>query len=82
MKVQATSILHTTITGEITEKELIGILESSGLHIPANAGVRLFVKSSYADVDIDGEEPLRFSITFKGEPVTTPPASGGGDNPT
>lgn len=82
MKVQATSFTHTTVTGEISERELISILTSAGLHIPASAGVRFWVENSHANADVDGEEPLRFSVSWRSDPVTTPPASAGDASPT
>lgn len=77
MKVQATSYTSTTVHGEVTEQELLSILVAAGLHIPTGAYVRFWVKNDHADANIDEDEPLRFSITWKSEPITTPPASDG-----
>lgn len=79
MKVQAKSYTNTTVTGEVSEQELLTLLVAAGLHIPTGAQVLFWVKNNHADAHIDEDEPLRFSISWKSEPVTTPPASDADD---
>lgn len=82
MRAQASSYVSTTITGEIEAVELRSLIEASGLHIPEGATVRFYASSDVADVEVEDRQPLKFSIIFRTQPVTTPPASDRGVLPT
>lgn len=82
MKVQATSFVSTTVSGLITDEELLAMVKGAGLHVPEGAMVRFYASSDIADVDVEERQPLRFTIVYRGDVVTTPPALASDDNPT
>lgn len=82
MKVQATSVLTTTISGAISADELLAMIKGAGLTIPDEATWRIWASADHADADVDQYAPLRFSITYQSSPVTTPPASASDGSPT
>ena len=84
MKLQGKSVRVTTVSGELSEAELLAYVRQT-LAIPDGVAVRFWVGDSPHDADITLGEPVRFSLTLEVDipldispasvaPVTTPKA--------
>lgn len=73
MKLQAHTVATTTITGEVSEAELLAWIGRE-CNIPAGAACRLWVGDDPLDISVNLGNPLRFTITWDTR-VITPPTS-------
>ncbi len=71
MKVTAKNVLTTTISGEISEAELLAYFKQT-VQVPDGMHVRFFVGDPPHDVDINIGEPIRFTFTFSREVADAP----------